>query len=106
MPQNDETLSALRSELFDTLKKLKAGEESMPIERAKAIVGVSDAIINTAKVELQFLDQVGSDRLPSLVDPEETAHFLRQENDPRTNPRANRLTKGLGTGKYLGSPTQ
>jgi hypothetical protein len=97
---NNNTLGNLRSTLFETLDQLKKGDEKMPIDRAKAIVEVSDAIINTAKVELQFLKDVGGDRFPDLIKPEEARHFLEQENDPRINPHAR---KGLGTGKYLGS---
>lgn len=95
--KNGDTLAGLRGTLFETLRQLKSGDEEMPIERAKAIVEVSDAIINTAKLELSFLNQVGDDRLPRLVEPHRTAEFL--EDDPPIHaPR-----KGLGTGKVLGA---
>jgi hypothetical protein len=87
--------------LFDTLEKLKSNDSNMDLERAKTIVNVSDAIINTAKVELQFLKDVGNGSMPDLIDATETAHFLQQENDPRVNPHL--VKRGLGTGKHLGS---
>jgi hypothetical protein len=94
---NGNTLASLRRTLFETLSELKNGEAKMPIDRAKAIVEVSDAIINTAKLELSFLNSVGDDRLPRLINPSDTVTFL--EEDPRLKPQR----KGLGTGKVLGS---
>jgi len=96
------TLTGLRDTLFDTLNRLKSNDKEMDLDRAKTIVNVSGAIIDTAKVELQFLNQVGSDRLPPVVDPEDAVHFLAQENDTRTNPHVNGK-KGLETGKFLGT---
>ena len=95
------TLDTLRDELFSTLRKLretKPEDVEAEIERAKAVVEVSGAIIDTAKVELQFLDQIGDERMSSIVQPAKTAGFFT-EGDPRFNGGR----KGLGTGKTLGS---
>jgi len=46
-------ITDLRDELFDTISKLKAGE--IDIDTAKAINSVSQTIVNSAKVEVDFL---------------------------------------------------
>lgn len=53
-------IEALRAHLFDTLVALKDKDNPMDIERAKAISEVSQVIINTAKVEVQFAQATGS----------------------------------------------
>lgn len=46
-------INTLREHLFDTLKGLKDG--SIDIEKAKAISGVAQTMINTAKVEVDYI---------------------------------------------------
>lgn len=69
-------INDLRVSLFDSLEMLKKGELS--IEQAKAISEMSQVIINTAKVEVDyikannggetpFLESVGNDNLPPGV---------------------------------------
>jgi hypothetical protein len=53
------TITDLRSHLFDTLTALKDKEKPMEIERAKAVAEVAQVIINTAKVEVEFLHATG-----------------------------------------------
>lgn len=43
----------LRNHLFETLEKLKDGD--MEVETAKAVSGVAQTIINSAKVEIDYL---------------------------------------------------
>lgn len=43
----------LREDLFDTIKGLK--NKSMDIDRAKAIAEVAQTIINSAKVEVDYI---------------------------------------------------
>lgn len=65
----------LRDHLFETLEMLKDGD--IEIERAKAISEVSRTIIETAKVEIAFLREVGgtgSDFIP--VEPARDAQKL------------------------------
>jgi hypothetical protein len=96
----ENTLDSLRDTLFDQLKALRSADANAidkEIERAKAVVQVSGAIVDTAKVELQFLDQVGDERMPPFVNPQRAAAFFA-EGDPRFNGGR----KGLGTGKELG----
>ena len=49
-------INDLRNHLFEVIEMLKDDEQnSMTIEKAKAIVDVSQAIINTAKVEVDYI---------------------------------------------------
>jgi hypothetical protein len=49
-------INDLRNHLFEVIEMLKDEEQnSMTIEKAKAIVDVSQAIINTAKVEVDYI---------------------------------------------------
>lgn len=49
----------LRNHLFATIEALSDEEKPMDIERAKAISDVAQTIINSAKVEVDFLNKVG-----------------------------------------------
>lgn len=63
------TISDLRSTLFETLKDLRDKDNPMDIDRAKAIVSVSETIIDSAKTEVEFMKvtgATGSGFIPSL----------------------------------------
>ena len=49
----------LRNHLFETLEALKDDEKPMELARAKAIAGVAQTIINSAKLENDFLKITG-----------------------------------------------
>lgn len=51
------TINDLRGHLFDALKGLK--DKSMDIETAKAISDISQVIVNSAKVEVDFAKATG-----------------------------------------------
>lgn len=55
MSQN---INDLRKTLFDTLQSVKAG--TIDLDRAKAISELSQNIINTAKVEIEYLKAGGN----------------------------------------------
>lgn len=55
------TIETLREELFGTLRALRDKDQPMDIERAKAVVGVADAIIDSAKVEVDYMKVTGAD---------------------------------------------
>lgn len=52
-------VSDLRAVLFDTLAELRDPDKPMEIDRAKAVVEVAQAIINSAKVEVDFAKATG-----------------------------------------------
>jgi len=49
----------LRNHLFETLEQLKDPEKPLEIERARAIADVAKKIIDSAKVEVDFLRVTG-----------------------------------------------
>jgi len=54
------TVDDLRTHLFDTLAALRDEKNPMDIDRAKAISDVAQTIINTAKVEVEFMKATGA----------------------------------------------
>lgn len=59
----------LRNHLFETIEMLKEGD--MEIDKAKAISEVAQVIINSAKVEVQFLKEMGSNKHTGFIQLEE-----------------------------------
>lgn len=58
----------LRNHLFETIELLKDGDNNgMTLEKAKMICQVSDKIIDTAKVEVDYLKTL-SDMTPEVRD--------------------------------------
>lgn len=49
----------LRDHLFETLEALKDEKNPMPLDRAKAVADVAQTIINSAKVEVDFMRVTG-----------------------------------------------
>jgi hypothetical protein len=52
-------LQDLRDHLFETIESLRDEEKPMDIDRARAVAAVADVIIDSAKVELKFLELTG-----------------------------------------------
>lgn len=52
----------LRNHLFETLEGLRDEEKPMDIERAKAVVAVAQVLVDSAKVEVQFLSALNERR--------------------------------------------
>ena len=55
----------LRHHLFETIEMLK--DKDIDIATAKAISEVAQVIINSAKVEVQFLKEMGSNRHTGFI---------------------------------------
>jgi len=53
-------MTDLRDHLFETLEALKDDEKPMEIARAKAIADVAGKLIDSAKVEVDFIRAVGA----------------------------------------------
>lgn len=49
----------LRNHLFATLEALSDKDEPMEIQRAKAIASVSQVIVNSAKIEVDYIKATG-----------------------------------------------
>jgi hypothetical protein len=56
---SNETIADLRTHLFASLRALSDKENPMDIERAKAIAHSAQTIINSAKVEVDFMKIAG-----------------------------------------------
>lgn len=77
----------LRDHLFATLEALQDKEEPMDLDRAKAISDVAQTVINSAKVEVDFLRVTGeikdsgflSNKKPAL-EPARTPTQIGQKN--------------------------
>jgi hypothetical protein len=52
-------IGELRRHLFETLDSLKDKEKPLDVDRAKAVCEVAGKIIETAKVEVSYLQTVG-----------------------------------------------
>jgi len=57
--KNENDIETLRNHLFATLADLRAKENPMDIERARAVAEVAGKIIETAKVEVQAMKEIG-----------------------------------------------
>lgn len=60
-------LSDLRNHLFETIEGLK--DNTLPVDRARAISDAAGRIIESGKMELQFLDLVGDREASRFFDP-------------------------------------
>lgn len=63
----------LRNHLFETLESLKDEDKPMDLDRARAIADVSRVIIDSAKVEVEFLKVTGALRSTDFLPAEEEA---------------------------------
>lgn len=55
------SLADLRNHLFETLEALKDEEKPMDLDRAKAVCKVAETIIDSARVEVKFLEVTGEE---------------------------------------------
>ena len=58
MPKNK--IIDLRNHMFDTIERLLDEENPMDLDRAETVAKVGQVIVNTAKVESDFLRHIGS----------------------------------------------
>lgn len=76
------TITELREHLFATLKDLRNRDNPMDIDRAKAVVAVAGAVIDSAKVEVDFARVTGATH---------TTNFIPQSAAPTPMPRDTRV---------------
>lgn len=63
-------MTDLRDHLFATLEALQDKDEPMEIDRAKAVADVARVLVDTAKVEVQFLGITGRSQGSEFIDQE------------------------------------
>jgi hypothetical protein len=62
-------ITDLRDHLFETIELLKDKDSGMSVDKAKAIADVSQVIINTAKLEIDFVKATDRmDGIPAVSD--------------------------------------
>ena len=54
-------INEVRQSLLDTLKDLRSKDQPMDIERAKAVATVASVLVDTARVENDYLKITGQD---------------------------------------------
>jgi len=62
-------IDQVRQSLLDTLADLRNRENPMDIERAKAVATVASVLVDTAKVENDYIKLTGQDRSSFLEQP-------------------------------------
>lgn len=62
-------LTDLRAHLMDTLAALRDRETPMDVDRARAVATVASVLVDTAKVEVDYLRVTGQDAAPFLEAP-------------------------------------
>lgn len=65
MPRNK--IEDLRNLLFETLESLNDKDDPMDLGRADAVAKVSQVLINSAKVEIDFIKAIGGDTSTGFI---------------------------------------
>lgn len=73
-------ISQLRQQLLDTLADLRNRDNPMEPDRARAVAQVASVLVDTAKVEVDYLRATGQDRSAFLEEPPDpaAAHLGRE----------------------------
>ena len=64
---SDKTINDLRAALFDALQKVKDG--TMDLDKARAVNELGKTLIDSAKVEVDYLRTTGGGRAASSIRP-------------------------------------
>jgi hypothetical protein len=77
------TIDDLRSHLFDTLAALKDKDKPMDLDRARSVAEVAKVLVESAKVEVEFMKVTGAVRGTGFL-PDEgmVRHGQRQLSGP------------------------
>jgi hypothetical protein len=62
-------ITELRQQLLDTLKDLRNRDQPMEPDRARAVAQVASVLVDTAKVEVDYIKATGSDRSDFIEPP-------------------------------------
>lgn len=85
---NTPHLNDLRSHLMETLASLRDRTSPMEPDRARAVAQVASVLVDTAKVEIDYLKATGSDRSDFLEAPS-THPRLHSDTPAAHNPFPN-----------------
>lgn len=79
-------ISTVRQHLLDTLADLRNKDNPMDIDRARAVADVASVIVNTAKVEVEYLKATNQTHTPFLeVPPDAGFRTITAEETPLPN---------------------
>lgn len=62
-------IDAVRTELLATLQALRDRENQMDVDRARAVAQVAGVLVDSAKVEVEYIKVTGQDNAPFLEAP-------------------------------------
>lgn len=79
-------IDQVRTALLATLSDLRDRTNPMDIERAKAVATVASVLVDTARVENDYLKITGQDRSGFLSGPEERPALIGQSTPSAHNP--------------------
>ncbi len=79
-------IDQVRQSLLDTLSDLRNKEQPMDIERAKAVAQVASVLVDTAKVENEYLKITGQDCSKFLEQPTDVPDIPRIDGPAAHNP--------------------
>lgn len=91
MPKN--TMTDLRNHLFEVMEALKDEEKPMELARARAVVEVAQTLINSAKVEVDFLNAIDSSEATEFFDMQRVEARRSLADGGAAEPRMRRLTQ-------------
>lgn len=66
---NTPHINEVRSELMETLRALRDRDNPMDVDRARAMAQVASVLVDTAKVENDYLKLTGQDRSDFMEQP-------------------------------------
>ena len=76
-------IDQVRQSLLDTLADLRSRENPMDIDRAKAVATVASVLIDSARVENEYLKLTGQDHSQFLeTEPKEKAPHIPHSSGP------------------------
>ena len=79
-------ISQLRQHLLDTLSDLRNREQLMEPDRARAVAQVASVLVDTAKVEVEYLRATGQQKAGFLEEPATvTTNALPNSSPPPSN---------------------
>jgi len=84
-PQPGPHITQVRMALLDTLADLRNREKPMDLDRAKTVAAVASVLIDTAKVENEYLKITGQDRSDFLEAPADSALRIEGSTVPTAN---------------------
>jgi hypothetical protein len=85
-------MTDLRNHLFEVMEALKDEDKPMDLERAKAVVGVAQVLVDTAKVEVQFLHVTDSAEATEFFDMQRIEKRRSLAGGAEPEPRLRRIT--------------